>query len=247
MALQPKFSIITVTYNAGDVIGHTLESVLSQTYTNYEYLLIDGGSKDDTVEKAKASGIAFAHIVSERDKGIYDAMNKGIALATGDYLCFLNAGDAFYSPDTLQKIVDTVAGESELPHVLYGETAEVNEAREFVRMRRLKAPEKLNWRSFKDGMLVCHQAFYARRDIAPMYDLKYRLSSDVDWCIKVMKVSSRLVKIDAVVVNYLQNGLSLKHHRASLIERFKVMSNHYGLLPTIGRHIWFVLRAIIKR
>jgi glycosyltransferase involved in cell wall biosynthesis len=247
MALQPKFSIITVTYNAESVIGPTLKSVLEQTYTNYEYLLIDGGSKDGTVAKAKASGIGFAHIISERDKGIYDAMNKGIALATGDYLCFLNAGDSFYSPDTLQRIVDTVAGEKELPHVLYGETAEVNDAREFVRMRRLEAPGNLNWKSFRDGMLVCHQAFYARRDIAPMYDLKYRLSSDVDWCIKVMKASSRLVKVDAVVVNYLQNGLSLKHHRASLIERFKVMSCHYGLLPTIGRHIWFVLRAVIKR
>lgn len=247
MALKPKFSIITVTYNAATVIEPTLQSVLSQTYTNYECLLIDGGSKDDTVAKAKASGIEFAHIVSERDNGIYDAMNKGIALATGDYLCFLNAGDAFYAPDTLQRIVDTIAGEEELPHVLYGETAEVNDAREFVRMRRLKAPQELNWRSFKDGMLVCHQAFYARRDIAPMYDLRYRLSSDVDWCIKVMKASTRLVKIDAVVVNYLQNGLSLKHHRASLVERFKVMSNHYGLLPTVGRHLWFVLRAVIKR
>ena len=247
MALKPKFSIITVTYNAATVIEPTLQSVLSQTYTNYECLLIDGGSKDDTVAKAKASGIGFAHIVSERDNGIYDAMNKGIALATGDYLCFLNAGDAFYAPDTLQRIVDTIAGEDELPHVLYGETAEVNDAREFVRMRRLKAPRELNWRSFRDGMLVCHQAFYARRDIAPMYDLKYRLSSDVDWCIKVMKSSTRLVKIDAVVVNYLQNGLSLKHHRASLVERFKVMSCHYGLLPTVGRHLWFVLRAVIKR
>ena len=247
MALKPKFSIITVTYNAATVIEPTLQSVLSQTYTNYECLLIDGGSKDDTVAKAKASGIEFAHIVSERDNGIYDAMNKGIALATGDYLCFLNAGDAFYAPDTLQRIVDTIAGEEELPHVLYGETAEVNDAREFVRMRRLKAPRELNWRSFRDGMLVCHQAFYARRDIAPMYDLKYRLSSDVDWCIKVMKASTRLVKIDAVVVNYLQNGLSLKHHRASLVERFKVMSSHYGLLPTVGRHLWFVLRAVIKR
>ena len=247
MALKPKFSIITVTYNAATVIEPTLQSVLSQTYTNYECLLIDGGSKDDTVAKAKASGIEFAHIVSERDNGIYDAMNKGIALATGDYLCFLNAGDAFYSPDTLQRIVDAIAGEKELPHVLYGETAEVNDAREFVRMRRLKAPQELNWRSFKDGMLVCHQAFYARRDIAPMYDLRYRLSSDVDWCIKVMKASTRLVKIDAVVVNYLQNGLSLKHHRASLVERFKVMSSHYGLLPTVGRHLWFVLRAVIRR
>lgn len=247
MALRPKFSIITITFNAASVIGPTLQSVLSQTYTNYEYLLIDGGSKDDTVEKAKASGIAFAHIVSEPDKGLYDAMNKGMKLATGDYLCFLNAGDSFYASDTLQKIVDTIAGEKELPHVLYGETAEVNEAREFVRMRRLKAPEELNWRSFKDGMLVCHQAFYARRDIAPLYDLKYRLSGDVDWCIKVMKQSTRLVKVDAVVVNYLQNGLSLKRHRESLIERFKVMCSHYGVLPTICRHIWFVLRAVIKK
>ena len=80
-----------------------------------------------------------------------------------------------------------------------------------------------------------------------MYDLKYRLSGDVDWCIKVMKKSTRLVKVDATVIDYLQDGLSIKNHRASLIERFKVMSCHYGLLPTIGRHIWFVLRAVIKR
>lgn len=245
--MQPKFSIITITYNAASVIGPTLQSVLAQTYRNFEYLLIDGGSKDDTVAKAKASGIEFAHIVSEPDNGLYDAMNKGIALATGDYLCFLNAGDAFNSPDSLQTIVNAIEGEDELPHVLYGETAEVDEARNFVRMRRLKAPEKLTWRSFKDGMLVCHQAFYARRDIVPMYDLKYRFSADVDWCIKVMKRSSKLVKVDAVVVDYLQNGLSLKHHRASLIERFRIMSRHYGLLPTVARHLWFVLRALIKR
>ena len=245
--MQPKFSIITITYNAASVIGPTLKSVMAQTYRNFEYLLIDGGSQDDTVAKAKASGIEFAHIVSEPDNGLYDAMNKGIALATGDYLCFLNAGDAFHSPDSLQTIVNAIEGEDELPHVLYGETAEVDEARNFVRMRRLKAPEKLTWRSFKDGMLVCHQAFYARRDIVPMYDLKYRFSADVDWCIKVMKRSSKLVKVDAVVVDYLQNGLSLKHHRASLMERFKIMCSHYGILPTIGRHIWFVMRAVIKK
>jgi glycosyltransferase involved in cell wall biosynthesis len=247
MALKPKFSIITVTFNAASEIEPTLQSVLAQTYTEYEYLLIDGGSKDDTIARAKASGIEFAHIVSEPDKGLYDAMNKGIALATGDYLCFLNAGDSFYAADTLQTIVDAIAGEDELPGVVYGETAEVDEARNFVRMRRHNAPDNLNWRSFRNGMLVCHQAFYARRDLAPMYDLKYRLSGDVDWCIKVMKRASKLVKVDAVVVNYLQNGLSLKHHRASLKERFKVMSNHYGLLPTIGRHIWFIVRAIFKR
>ena len=247
MALQPRFSIITVTYNAATVIRPTLESVQAQTYTNYEYILVDGGSKDDTVAIAKACGIEFAHIISERDKGIYDAMNKGIALATGDYLCFLNAGDAFYAPDTLQTIVDVIAKEKELPDVLYGETAEVDDDRNFVRMRRLQAPKELDWRSFRNGMLVCHQAFYARREIVPMYDLKYRLSADVDWCIKVMKRAKKMIDVNATVVNYLQNGISLQYHRKSLMERFCIMSKHYGLLPTIGRHIWFVVRAIVKK
>ena len=247
MGRQPKFSIITITYNAASVIKPTLDSVIAQTYTNYEYILVDGGSKDDTVAIAKASGIQFAHIISERDKGIYDAMNKGMALATGDYLCFLNAGDAFHAPGTLQAVVDAIAGEKELPDVLYGETAEVDDNRNFVRMRRLQAPKELNWRSFKAGMLVCHQAFYARREIAPMYDLKYRLSADVDWCIKVMKRAKKMVNVNATVVDYLQNGISLQYHRKSLMERFDIMSKHYGLLPTIARHVWFVVRAVIKR
>jgi glycosyltransferase involved in cell wall biosynthesis len=247
MRPEPKFSIITITFNASSVIEPTLRSVKEQSYRNFEYLLIDGASTDDTVAKAKASGIEFAHIVSERDKGLYDAMNKGIRLATGDYLCFLNAGDAFHAPDTLEKIAAVAASYDELPHVLYGETAEVDEERRFVRMRRLQAPKELTWRSFRNGMMVCHQAFYAKREIAPMYDLKYRLSSDVDWCIKVMKRAEKLVNVNATVVNYLQNGLSLQHHRASLKERFWIMSKHYGFLPTVGRHLWFVIRAVIKR
>ena len=247
MALRPKFSIITVTYNAAGVIEPTLASVAAQTYGNYEYLLIDGASTDDTVAKAKASGISFSHIVSEPDSGLYDAMNKGIKLATGDYLCFLNAGDSFCAPDTLERVVAALDGLTELPGVIYGETAEVDEQRNFVRMRRLSAPERLNWKSFKKGMLVCHQAFFARRDIAPCYNLEYRFSADVDWCIRVMKESKDIVNTHLIIVDYLQNGLSLQHHRASLIERFNIMAKHYGLLPTILRHIWFVVRAVIKK
>lgn len=247
MNLQPKFSIITITFNAAPVIKPTLQSVLAQSYKNYEYILVDGASKDDTVAVAKASGIDFAHIVSEPDKGLYDAMNKGIRLAKGDYLCFLNAGDAFHSADTLEKIVAAISHEEQLPDVLYGETAEVNEKREFVRMRRLQAPARLTWKSFKQGMLVCHQAFYARRDIAPEYNLEYRLSADVDWCIKVMKRAKKMVNVELTVVDYLQNGLSLQNHRASLIERFKVMCSHYGVLSTVVHHLWFVLRAMIKK
>lgn len=245
--MKPKFSIITVTFNAASVIEPTLASVAEQSYRNFEYLLIDGGSTDDTVAKAKASGIKFAHIVSERDKGLYDAMNKGIKLAKGDYLCFLNAGDAFHSPDTLEKIVAAIPEGASLPDILYGETAEVDDNRNFVRMRRLQAPDKLHWTSFKQGMMVCHQAFYARRDLVPLYDLKYRLSADVDWCIKIMKRSENMVNVGFTVVDYLQNGLSLQNHRASLIERFKIMCRHYGVFSTVMHHIWFVLRAVIKK
>ena len=244
---HPKFSIITVTYNAGKVLEDTIQSVVFQTYRNVEYIIVDGNSKDNTLEIVDKYRDRISQVLSEPDKGLYDAMNKGIRLATGDYLCFLNAGDGFYTPDTLQTIANAAMAEERLPDVLYGETAEIDEERRFVRMRRLQAPKELTWRSFKDGMMVCHQAFYARREIAPMYDLKYRLSSDVDWCIKVMKCAEKLVNVNATVVNYLQNGLSLQHHRASLKERFWIMSKHYGFLPTVGRHLWFVIRAMIKR
>ena len=247
MSLQPRFSIITVTYNAAEVIEPTLQSVAVQTYKNYEHLLIDGASTDDTLARAIASGISFSHIVSEKDKGLYDAMNKGISLATGDYLCFLNAGDALYAPDTLERMVAALDGMNELPDVLYGETAEVDDERRFMRMRRLQAPENLTWKSFKQGMLVCHQAFFVRRDKAPFYDLKYRFSADVDWCIRVMKNSKRLVNTHTIIVNYLQNGLSLQNHRASLLERYDIMCKHYGVVSTFFYHVWFVLRALIKK
>lgn len=247
MSLRPKFSIITVTYNAASVITPTLQSIAAQSYRNFEFLLIDGGSSDNTVELVRNSGIEIAVLVSERDKGLYDAMNKGIARATGDYLCFLNAGDSFHTPDVLEKMVASIADREQLPDILYGETSEVNEERQFVRMRRLQAPEKLDWRSFRNGMLVCHQAFFAKREIAPPYDLTYRLSADVDWCIRVMKVSKDIVNTHIIIVDYLQNGLSLQHHRASLIERFKIMAKHYGTVQTVLRHLWFVVRAVIKK
>lgn len=247
MKHNPKFSIITVTYNAAAVVEPTLRSIISQSYDNYEFILVDGGSSDDTVSKVLDSGIKVSHIVSERDKGLYDAMNKGIKLATGDYLCFLNAGDSFHTPDVLEKMVEAIDGEALLPDVLYGETAVVDDKRQFVRMRRLQAPEQLHWTSFKQGMLVCHQAFFARRDIAPEYNLSYRYSADVDWCIRVMKRAKKMLNVKITIIDYLQDGLSIQHHRASLMERFNIMCKHYGVLSTLMHHLWFILRALIKK
>lgn len=192
-------------------------------------------------------------VVSEKDRGLYDAMNNGIQKATGDYLVFLNAGDVFPSPDTLELVASSVGDGEELPGVLYGNTDIVDDEGHFLRHRRLQPPERLTWRSFRQGMLVCHQAFYARTDLAKAnpYNMQYRFSADVDWCIRVMKAAELqglpLRNVDAVVVNYLDGGMTVKNHRASLRERFRLMRHHYGLLPTLAMHAWFVLRSVLKK
>lgn len=241
---QPLFSIITITFNAASTLPPTLRSVAEQTFTNYEYIVVDGASRDNTVALVEASQLPV-RMVSELDKGLYDAMNKGLKMATGEYLIFLNAGDSFHTPDTLQRVAEAIGNNR--PGVVYGETAIVDANRNFLMMRRLRAPESLSWRSFANGMLVCHQAFIARRDIAPQYDLKYRYSADVDWCIRCMKQTDELLNTHLTLIDYLNEGETTRHHRASLKERFAVMCHHYGTLPTVLRHIGFALRYAIAR
>lgn len=258
-----KFSIITCTYNASEVLQRTLDSVMSQTWGQIEHIIVDGASKDSTMAMAEAYRRRSAEeetehdiiIKSEPDRGLYDAMNKGLQLATGDYVVFLNAGDVLPTDETLENISSDVNERSDgrLPAVLYGDTNIVDNNGELLRPRRLVPPDNLSWRSFRHGMLVCHQAFYVRTDIAKAepYNLKYRFSADVDWCIRVMKRAEKeglpLLRLPEVVVNYLDGGMTNKNHRASLIERFNVMSHHYGLMSTILMHIWFVARAVLKK
>ncbi len=241
----PVFSIITVTYNAEKVLEGTIRSVVSQTYTGVEYIIIDGASTDGTMTIVDKYNPYIQTVISKPDQGLYDAMNKGLALATGDYVCFLNAGDTFHETDTLQKMVDSITGE-QLPDVLYGQTAIVDMERRFLHMRRLMAPEVLTWKSFKQGMLVCHQAFFARRTLAEPYNLQYRFSADFDWCIRIMKKSENLHNSHLTLIDYLDEGMTTANRKASLKERFRIMVNHYGLFSTIMHHIWFVLRLVLK-
>lgn len=254
-----KISIITVTYNAASVLKRTLDSVKAQSWQQIEHLIIDGASKDETVSMAetyKAQCPYEVVILSEPDKGLYDAMNKGLRLATGDYLVFLNAGDTLHVANTLETIVNcqlsTVRSAQPLPGVLYGDTAITDEQGNFLHLRRLRPPKKLSWKSFRQGMLVCHQAFYALTDIAKNlpYDPRYRYSADVDWCIRVMKEAQKrqlpLVNTQAILADYQEEGQTTIHHRDSLKERFDVMRRHYGLFTTVIMHVWFVFRQLIK-
>ncbi|MGI6242071.1 MAG: glycosyltransferase family 2 protein [Prevotella sp.] len=256
-----EFTVITCTFNAEHELQRTLDSVMEQTYPYVEHLIIDGLSKDRTVEMARNymerdAAVDNGHrveVVSEKDSGLYDAMNKGIRKSTGDYLVFMNAGDVFPSPETLWRVAHNLVDGEMLPGVLYGNADIVNDEGHFIRHRRLQPPENLSWKSFRQGMVVCHQSFYARADLAKAnpYNLEYRYSADVDWCIRIMKAAEEkglmLKNVGEVLVNYLDGGMTVKNHRASLKERFRVMVSHYGLFSTVALHFWFVVRAVVKR
>jgi glycosyltransferase involved in cell wall biosynthesis len=253
-----RITYVTITYNAASVLQRTLDSVLAQDYPDILHLIIDGASTDDTmqlvdayIDRSNAADNGHSiQVTSEPDKGIYDAMNKGLRSITGDYVCFLNAGDFLPASDTVSRIVEKVGDQS--PAVLYGDTDIVDGEGRFLHHRRLAPPEHLSWKSFRQGMLVCHQAFYARTDfaIATPYDQRYRYSADVDWCIRVMKAAAKenvpLLNLKMVVANYTEEGQTTLHHRDSLWERYHVMEHHYGRIQTFLLHCWFALRSVFK-
>ena len=256
-----RITYVTITYNAAAVLRRTLDSVLCQDYPEITHIIIDGASTDDTLEIVndyigRSNAADNGHVIhhtSEPDKGIYDAMNKGLRSLDGDYVCFLNAGDFLPAPDTVSRIVSQVVSQGDGSAVLYGDTDIVDGDGRFLRHRRLAPPEHLTWKSFRHGMLVCHQAFYARTDfaIATPYDMSYHYSADVDWCIRIMKAADKegipMLNLHMVVANYTEEGQTTLHHRESLIERYKVMERHYGRVQTFLMHCWFVVRAVFYR
>ncbi len=259
---SPLITIITVTYNAEPTIERTLQSVEQQTYDRIEHLIIDGCSTDHTlshiqryVERNAAPIRHSIRVVREPDNGLYDAMNKGIQLASGDYLVFLNAGDRLHEPTTIEQMVQKTGWQHNRANyaVLYGETDLVDNEGRFLRHRRLQAPKQLRSSSFLSGMLVCHQSFYVRTDLAraERYNLSYRFSADYDWCIRIMRRAERrrlrFLNTGLILTDYLSEGLTTKNHRRSLLERLRLMAHHYGWPSALAAHLWFVVRSVTMR
>ena len=256
-----KFTIITCTFNAEKELPQTLQSVMRQDYPHVEHLIIDGASKDNTltyVQKYQNSSetIDNGHkilLISESDKGLYDAMNKGLKKATGDFILFLNAGDKFHDNNTLSLIVSAAEKEEKLPGIIYGNTNIINNEGKFLHPRRLHPPTTLSWKSFRKGMLVCHQAFFTSKELTNncLYNLSYHYSADFDWCIRIMKLAEQqklpITNTNIIITDYLEGGLTTKNHRRSLLERFNIMVDHYGTFQTILLHLYFILRAIGKK
>lgn len=168
----PLFSIITITRNHKSGLSKTAKSILEQTSQNYEWIIIDGASTDGT--ENDFINYSTAKIISEPDRGIYDAMNKGIDKATGDYLIFMNAGDVFASSDVLEKIAPLTKSH---PHFIYGDSLEDRY------YKAARSHHKINW-----GMFTHHQSmFYNRKDLGLLrYDLNYKIAADYDLTIRFL-------------------------------------------------------------
>lgn len=241
---MPLISIITITYNAGDVLLPTMESVEEQTFRDFEHIIIDGASSDNTLDIARR--FDGTRILSEPDRGLYDAMNKGLRMAEGNYVVFLNAGDAFRDSDVLSRYAERAAAGDD---IIFADTMIVDAERKDIAPRHLTAPKRLTKKSFAEGMLICHQAFMVRRAIAPEYDLRWRFSADYDWTVRCIEKAdmSKCTNLEMVAISYLSDGLTDKNKFASLKERYRIMSRHYGTLPTLFRHFRFLLRALRRR
>lgn len=254
-------SVATVTYNAAPLLAKTIASVEAQTYTHIEHIVVDGNSTDNTLHtlheyqkrnSLRATPIAI-NALSEPDHGIYDAMNKALRMAKGDYILFMNAGDMFHDDEVLAEVVARAqasqAATGQLPAVLYGLTHIVDAQGQFLRPRHLTPPVAgLHWHDYAQGMLVCHQAFFALTTWAKEqpYDSRYRLSADYDWCLRLLQRAATeqraVVNSGIVVANYLHEGATTRHHWRSLRERFAIMRHHYGLSRTLWQHFRFLFR-----
>lgn len=244
---MPKLSVITVCFNAEKTIEHTIQSVQAQSFNDIEHIIVDGASKDKTLAVIEKYRSRIAKVVSEKDKGLYDAMNKGMELATGDYIYFLNADDEFNSPDIVEKIFKSASGAD----VYYGEVLFMNEKGEEMGLRSgvttQKVPETLNWKCLKKGMVVSHQAFFVKRNLCEKYDMNYRISSDIDWMIRCLKNASVIINTHLIFAKFTAGGTSRQRQKLAWKERFTILQNHYGFLPNLFNHFLIVVRRLFSK
>lgn len=239
---KPVISIITVVFNSESLIEKTIRSIINQTYPNIEYIVIDGASIDGTIDKIEKYRKHIAVFISEPDKGIYDAMNKGIKCSKGHFVMFINSGDMLYDKSTLENVF---ALHEPKNRIYYGHTMIIDKNGRQIGERRLRPLKKTHWTDLINGMLICHQSIIVSRKIAPLYDTKYRYSADYNWVLAVMKkAGNKVVNTNCYLSQFLDGGQSKKTILRSLYERFIIMEKYFGFWPTVAQHFAIAFRFI---
>lgn len=246
-------SVITITYNAEKVLEKTIQSVLQQKNCSIEYILVDGSSKDSTVDiirkyeqevqlgKFECVVPSAFRWISEPDKGLYDAMNKGMQMATGEFIWFINAGDKIFNEHTVENIAASLQLKP-ASDVIYGQSLIIDENDQPLGERHKIAPANLKKRHLLKGLVVCHQSILVRKSVAPLYNLNFRISADYDWTASVLSVSKHNLFINDYISRFMISGLSAQHRKKSWKERFKIMKKHFGLCRTLWAHFVIALR-----
>lgn len=192
-----KISVITVCYNAVSCIEDTILSVINQTYKELEYIIIDGRSNDGTTEIIKKYSTKITYWISEPDKGIYDAMNKGLHKATGDWINFMNAGDTFAENCTIEQVFSQ--NNYENIYALYGNAIYLQQYK--TELRKAKSVK-----SIKYNMPITHQAFFVRSNIAKKikFNTKYKYAADYNMIYNILKVygPNKIKQINITITNY---------------------------------------------
>jgi glycosyltransferase involved in cell wall biosynthesis len=237
MQSGPKISVITVCYNSAQTIRRTLESVVGQTYQNVEYIIVDGGSSDETLAIVDDYGHAISKIISEPDKGVYDAMNKGIGVSTGDWIHILNSDDYYAAPGVLQTAVKTLDPNRTNYFSMWREFADAS--------RYLQDWNYSRWRLLVSAFLP-HPALIVSRmqyDAVGIYDTSYRIAADHDMILRLTDKWPGL-KHEMPLTVMLQGGLSEVNMGASLLE-FRTVTERHGLPKFAGacllalKRIWW--------
>lgn len=213
-----RISVITIAYNSENCIGRTIESVLAQSYTDVEYLIIDGASKDGTVEVAESyraaleeKGITY-RVYSEPDGGIYDAMNKGIRLATGDVIGILNSDDT-YEPETLATVAETFA-ETDCELMFADIRIHKQDGSSFVKKARLRKPEtSRDWN---------HPTTFVKAELYKEYPFRcLGIHDDYGFFLQMKKQNRRIVTVNKVLANFRMGGASNKKSFKAAKKRIK--------------------------
>lgn len=236
----PLISIITVVYNSEEFMERTIQSVLNQTYPNIEHVILDGDSKDQTLAIIRQYEHRIAYWKSEKDSGIYDAMNKAQRLATGDYVMFLNSGDEFFDNDVIANTFKIKIDAD----VYYGDTLITDDSGNPLHNRRLRPPQKLKWTDFRYGMLVCHQSILIKKELSQEYNTNYRIAADIDWAIRSIRNAKTIVNTNSTISKFMEGGMSSVHHRKGLLERYSILNKHFGYIPNAVVHIYIVFRLV---
>lgn len=240
---NPKFSIITICYENLSGIIKTTQSVLEQSFSQFEWIVIDGGSKDGTVEFINAQSCDSLTFVSESDSGIFDAMNKGLVLARGEYTIFMNAGDTFAEKETLQRISDSIRGAQ--PDLIYGGAEEFDGKSYFNKPAREPVANRF-------VMFTHHQSIFYRTSICKLigYDVSYKLSADWVMTTRFMKATKKnsFLRIPTSISIFERGGVSQqkKHRNTMNRELFRIYREEQGFSYASAIGLWIIKVGINK-